>query len=80
MSSYSENFRNTGGHSPCLLCLTDIDSQASSCVCPEIVVNVKIQGRYPDLFSDNITCELANTLINIDQYRQDNLNKRSIEM
>ena len=80
MSAYSENFRGTNGHSPCPLCLGHIDSQAASFQCPEIVKNVQIKGNYKDIFSDIVDSELANTLVEIDKVRHENLNNRNIEM
>ena len=79
MAPYSENFRNNNGHSLCPLCLTHLDSQAFSFSCPVIQGTVEIKGKYSDIFNDKINIQLAKTLVNIDNQRQDYINNRRLE-
>ena len=78
MAQYSENYQSNNGHSLCPLCLTHLDSQVFSFSCPVIVNNVNIKGRYSDIFGDKVTKDLANTLLDIDKFRDEYLNSRSL--
>ena len=76
MANYSENFRSYSGHLPCSLCLSHIDSQAMSLKCSVIIKNVKINIKYNDIFSSNISTQVAETLENIEKYRSEYLQSR----
>ena len=79
MSQYSENYRGGQGHLPCPLCLFHLDCQSMSFNCPIVKQNVKIQGEYKDIFSENIKPELANTIIEIEKFRIRFMESRRIE-
>ena len=74
MAQYSGHYYNAGGHTQCPLCLTHLDSQVFSFTCPIIITNVDLSGQYTDVLEEKITTELANTLVMIEQYRNENLN------
>jgi hypothetical protein len=79
MASYSENFRGSSGHTPCPLCLAHLDSQAMCMTCPAIRENVKLEGRYSQIFTNKITKELVKTVEAIDRFRDDFLQSRYLE-
>ena len=79
MASYSENFRGSSGHTPCPLCLAHLHSQAMCMTCPAIRENVKLEGRYSQIFTNKITKELVKTVEAIDRFRDDFLQSRYLE-
>ena len=79
MAQYSENYRGGQGHLPCPLCLMHLDCQSMSFNCPSVKENIKIQGKYENIFCDKIEPELAETLVKIDKYRKTYIESRKVE-
>ena len=79
MANYSNNYRGLGGLSPCPLCYLHLDVQSLGFQCSNILENVKILGKYEDIFEDNISKDLAKTVLQISTYRSSYLEERRIE-
>ena len=47
--------------------------------CPSVKENIKIQGKYENIFCDKIEPELAETLVKIDNYRKTYIESRKVE-
>ena len=56
-----------------------MDSQVYSFTCSVLKENIKIEGKYSDVFGENIQHALATTLVNIEKHRQDYMDERKIE-
>ena len=41
--------------------------------CPVIKDNVKIEGRYEDIFENTVPSDLVKTLVNIEKFRKENI-------
>ena len=71
MVSFGENFRGKLGPALCPLCGVHLDSQKLAVDnCKVIRENIKIEGSYSSIFSRNIPSDIANTLQEIDQFRE----------
>ena len=71
MSPFSENFRSGKQPEMCPMCLSHFDTQEYSFYCTKMKTVVQIKGKYQEIFSSNISQELANTLANIYTYRKE---------
>ena len=69
MQNFGENYRGNRQFVPCKLCNLHLDSQQMSFHCNEVRKNVKIIGKYDDIFEDHIEKTLARTVQNIMEYR-----------
>ena len=78
MSNYGENYRGVGGPTICPLCQNHCDSQKRSFQCYRIKENVDIVGKYSNIFSDYIKKETVKTIIDINKFRQEYLQERTI--
>ena len=78
MANFSENFRGPSGPQLCPICKTHLDSQHLSFQCPQVKENVKIEGEYNKIFTDNTDTKLVKTLVNISKYRDEYLQSRKI--
>ena len=79
MSNYSDNFRGSGGTSACPLCQNHPDNQKWSFECSKVNENINIEGKYSNIFSEKITKETINTLMEINKLRTDFLDQRNIK-
>ena len=79
MANFQENFRNGNGHLPCPLCLIHMDSQSMAFQCPKVKIEVNIEGKYEELWTDEISSKLCNTLSNIVKYRESYLAERKVQ-
>ena len=59
--------------------LTHLDRKAFTFSCPMIVKNVTMKGKYSDIFGDKIDKELTNTLLEINKFREEYLDSRSLD-
>ena len=73
MARFSENFKEGGQTKPCPLCKDALDTQRHSLECKVIVVNLKIDIRYEDLFHSKIDKKVAITAENILKFKDDYL-------
>ena len=74
MASYRQNFQSNNGLVNCPLCGLHIDNQFMAFYnCQVIKDNVKIEGRYEDIFKNTVPRNLVKTLVNIDQFRKENI-------
>ena len=45
--------------------------QQHSLQCPEVKAKIKVNGSYKDIFEEDIPSEISNTLLRINQFRED---------
>ena len=79
MAVFSDNYRGQKGTSLCPLCGIHLDVQSMSFQCIQIKENVKITGKYENIFEDVIPKQLARTVIEISHYRKQFLEERSLD-
>jgi hypothetical protein len=77
-AKYSDNYRGTGGLSPCPLCLLHLDCQPMAFQCPVILENISVTGSYSKIFDTSVENSLARTLVKIDKFREDYLTKKKL--
>ena len=70
MSKYSGNYPGKDGVISCPLCYNHLDLQTFSFQCGKIRENMPIEGRYSNLFSENISIQTVTTVENIDTFRE----------
>ena len=70
MEQFGENYRGGAEYISCPLCHSHLDSQEMSYQCPEIKKKIDINGKYSDIFNENIQSETVETLIKISKYRR----------
>ena len=73
MANFSENFRNGSEAQYCRMCHLFPDSQSHSVNCVETMKNVKVKGKYEEIFTNNITHETASMITNILDVRKNKL-------
>ena len=74
MASYRQNFGSCNGPITCPLCGLHIDNQSMAFNnCPVIKDNVKIEGKYEDIFRSSVSSDLVRTLVNIEKFRKENI-------
>ena len=74
MASYRQNFGSCNGPITCPLCGLHIDNQSMAFNnCPVIKDNVKIEGKYEDIFRSAVPSDLVRTLVNIEKFRKENI-------
>ena len=76
MAMYSDNYKGTVGVTVCPLCGVHLDVQNLSFQCQKIKANVKISSKYEEIFNENISKELAKTLLDISIFRNDYLSEK----
>ena len=79
MANFGENFKNGSLQVPCPLCHIHLDSQALAFQCPTVKKEVEILGKYDDIFKDQIPKDVAETLVNIINFRTKYLDERMIK-
>ena len=79
MAVYSDNYKGQGGVGTCPLCHLHLDVQSLSFQCIEVRKNVKICGKYEDIFGDRISSELAKTVYDMSILRKKFLEERTVE-
>ena len=65
MATFSENFKGGKQIQSCPLCFKNADMQKHSFLCKIIQEIIHIKGRYEEIFSLNISEEVAKTVENI---------------
>ena len=68
MANFRENFKGGEEQTTCPLCQTHLDSQVMALKCPKLTTEVKINGKYEDLFREDISMKLVKTLTDIMTY------------
>ena len=71
MAPFAENFRAGKFDSACPLCLSHLDSQEESFSCTAMKKVLEIRGTYSDIFTNNFSEDLINTLDRIYNYRKE---------
>ena len=74
MANYSENFKAGNETKPCPLCKEGLDTQRHSLVCKVIKQNIKVNMMYEDIFHTKVDKEVAKTVENILNFREEFLN------
>ena len=64
-AQFSDNYRGSGGLSPCPLCLLHLDCQAMAFQCSVIRGETKIEEYYEKIFETSVSNTLAKTLVKI---------------
>ena len=77
MVDFNENYKTSYGHIPCPLCHLHLDSQVMAFQCPEIKANINIIGKYEDIFNEDISQMLVQSVVKIMQYRETNVQERN---
>ena len=67
---FKENMKSYYTELLCPLCNEHLDTQAHSFECRVVKMNIKIEGSYKDVFGKKIKPELAKTLLNITNLRE----------
>ena len=82
MAQYGGNFRGNRGHVPCPLCLSHSDDQNLCFICPVISQHINDLNKftYTDIFSDNIPVQLSVKLKEVNKFRDDYINSRSVKL
>ena len=70
VAKFKENFKNNYDRIECPLCLDKPDSQAHCVQCPIIRENINIRGDYNEIFSEEISKEITQTLLEITTFRE----------
>ena len=70
VARFKENFKNNYVESGCPLCHDQPDTQAHCVQCPIVKENVNIKGDYSEIFSEEISKEIAQTLLEISKFRE----------
>jgi hypothetical protein len=71
MADYGENFRGPNGPRMCPICGLHLDNQIMSFYnCQAIRTKIQVKGEYSDIFKPTIPIDLVNTLVNIDEFRE----------
>ena len=71
MAPFAENFRAEKFNSACPFCLSHLDSQEESFSCTAMRKVLEIRGKYSDIFSNNFSEDLINTITRIYNYRKE---------
>ena len=69
MANFSGNFKGQGPTKSCILCGNHSDLQELSFSCPVILQNIKITGKYQNIFHTAISTTLAKNLLEITELR-----------
>ena len=80
MAKYRDNYKGQRGQAPCPLCNLHLDVQNLCFQCPRVRENVKLKGKYDQLFGNRISKELGKTVLQISKYRERYLDERKIEV
>ena len=70
MAKYGENFKGGKPTKVCPVCETNTDTQMHSFQCKVLSENLKIEGKYMDIFPPRIENNLAETLERIFKMRE----------
>ena len=70
VAKFKENFKNNNAEIVCPLCSEHPNTQAYSVQCPIIRENVNIKGNYSEIFSEEISKEITQTLLEITKFRE----------
>ena len=73
MERFGENFRGGNGPSICPLCQTHLDYQQMSFQCPVILKETKVEGKFEDIYKENINKNTLKTIERIMKIRQTKL-------
>ena len=72
MATFGENFRGGADFVMCPLCGTHRDTQLLGFrQCPKLAEYITIKGEYEDIHRGNISTDLAQTLVKIENFRQE---------
>ena len=77
-AKFEENFKNGKEHIICPLCQLHYDSQNLAFQCPVVNTNIKVNGKYEDIFKEDIPKEVAITICKIVKFREEFLKERFI--
>ena len=70
VAKFKDNFKNNNDEFACPLCLTQPDTQAHCVQCPVVKANIDVRGEYTDIFTEDISQEISQTLLKITQFRE----------
>ena len=73
MANYGNNFKGTNKNLACLMCENHPDSQEFIFDCIYNKNNVKLRGKYKDIFTQKIEIEVIETLEKIYKHRESKL-------
>ena len=79
VANFKENYKNNHEVRTCHLCLVQPDTQAHCVQCPVVKENVNIRGDYQEIFSDEISSEISESLLKITDFREAMAKKLSPE-
>ena len=72
-AKYKENMKTsyTATSLACPLCQVQPDTQQHSLQCPVVRDNTQVEGRYQDIFEEDIPSDISKTLLRINKLRED---------
>ena len=73
MTFYWENYKHGKMEQKCPLCKDQIDTQTHSFNCNIVIGNIQINGQFKDIFRNNIDSQIAETIENIENFRENYL-------
>ena len=73
MTFYWENYKHGKMEQKCPLCKDQIDTQTHSFNCNIVIDNIQINGKFKDIFRNNIDSQIAETIENIENFRENYL-------
>ena len=79
VAKFKENFKNSHEVRTCPLCLIESDTQAHCFQCPVLKEKINIKGEYTEIFTEEISPEIAHSLFKITEFREGVTKKLSPE-
>ena len=70
VANFKLNFKNNNDGIACPLCLVQPDSQSHCVQCLVVRENIDIRGEYEEIFTEYISKEISQTLMEIMKFRE----------
>ena len=70
MANFGENCGGQNGHRPCPICFLHLDNRPMALQCPKIKNEVKVLGKYEEIFDEDIPMDIVNTVSEIMKLRE----------
>ena len=71
VARYKDNMKISYLVTACPVCCVQLDTQEHSVQCSGVTDNIKVMGNYQDIFSENISSDIAKTLLKISKFSED---------
>ena len=70
-AKYKNNMKNSYLSPCCPFCFVQLDSQQHSLQCEKVLSKIKIEGKYEDIFKEDIPSDITKTLMRMKKLRED---------